>query len=79
MQAGPEGCGKSTLLDYCFSRLPGRVTVANVYCSVQTTADQVMQKLIQVWPLGCVVLAHHVQCIHGYPWVMAIRSVYTCA
>lgn len=48
MQAGPEGCGKATLLDYCFSRLPGKVTVARVHCSAQTTADHVIQKLLQV-------------------------------
>jgi ABC-type phosphate transport system ATPase subunit len=48
LQAGPEGCGKSTLLDYCFSRLPGKVTVARVHCSAQTTADNVIQKLLQV-------------------------------
>lgn len=47
-QAGPEGCGKATLLDYCFSRLPGKVTVARVHCSAQTTADHVIQKLLQV-------------------------------
>ncbi|KAF6261448.1 ATP-binding dynein motor region D5-domain-containing protein [Scenedesmus sp. NREL 46B-D3] len=45
---GPEGCGKSTVLDYCFSRLPGRVTVATVHCSAQTSADTVIQKLLQV-------------------------------
>jgi ribose 1,5-bisphosphokinase PhnN len=48
LQVGPEGCGKSTLLDYCFSRLPGRVTVATVHCSAQTSADTVIQKLLQV-------------------------------
>lgn len=48
LQAGPEGCGKSTVLDYCFSRLPGKVIVACVHCSVQTTADNVIQKLLQV-------------------------------
>jgi dynein heavy chain 2 len=48
LQVGPEGCSKSTLLDYCFSRLPGRVTVATVHCSAQTSADTVIQKLLQV-------------------------------
>jgi hypothetical protein len=51
LQAGPEGCGKSTLLDYCFSRLHGKVTVARVHCSAQTTADSVIQKLLQVGKL----------------------------
>lgn len=48
LQVGPEDCGKSTVLDYCFTRLPGKVTVAHVHCSAQTTADNVIQKLLQV-------------------------------
>jgi dynein heavy chain 2 len=50
---GPEGCGKSTVLDYCFSRLPGKVTLARVHCSAQTTADTVIQKLLQVGGNTC--------------------------
>lgn len=57
LQVGPEGCGKSTVLDYCFSRLAGRVTVATVHCSAQTTADNIVQKLLQVGGMSlCVVL-----------------------
>ncbi|GFH23298.1 uncharacterized protein HaLaN_20892 [Haematococcus lacustris] len=44
---GPEGCGKSTLLDYCFQRLMG-AAVAVVNCSAQTSAANVIQKLVQV-------------------------------
>jgi hypothetical protein len=41
------------VLDYCFNRLPGKVTVARVHCSAQTTADTVIQKLLQVGQGGC--------------------------
>nr|BBC28429.1 cytoplasmic dynein 1b heavy chain [Yamagishiella unicocca] len=44
---GPEGCGKGTLLEYCFKRIIG-VQVAVVNCSAQTSATNVVQKLVQV-------------------------------
>nr|BCL66104.1 cytoplasmic dynein 1b heavy chain [Volvox africanus] len=44
---GPEGCGKGTLLEYCFKRIIG-VQVAVVNCSAQTSANNVIQKLVQV-------------------------------
>ncbi|GFR50179.1 hypothetical protein Agub_g12346, partial [Astrephomene gubernaculifera] len=44
---GPEGCGKGALLDYCFKRIMG-VQVAIVNCSAQTSATNVVQKLVQV-------------------------------
>lgn len=44
---GPEGCGKGALLDYCFKRIMG-VQVAVVNCSAQTSAANVVQKLVQV-------------------------------
>ncbi|MEW5298927.1 MAG: hypothetical protein WDW36_001997 [Sanguina aurantia] len=44
---GPEGAGKSTLLEHCFKRLAG-VHVATVNCSAQTSAANVVQKLVQV-------------------------------
>ncbi|GLI62890.1 cytoplasmic dynein 1b heavy chain [Volvox africanus] len=44
---GPEGCGKGTLLEYCFKRMMG-VQVAVVNCSAQTSANNVVQKLVQV-------------------------------
>jgi dynein heavy chain 2 len=43
---GPEGCGKTMLLQNCFSNLPN-VRVATVNCSAQTTANHVIQKLMQ--------------------------------
>lgn len=63
---GPEGCGKSTLLEYCFRRLMG-VSVAVVNCSSQTSAANVIQKLVQVRACYCVVLGlcaayWHVDC-----------------
>lgn len=82
VQVGPEGCGKSTVLDYCFSRLPGKVTVARVHCSAQTTADTVIQKLLQVgwgWSVcgvvlrRCEALAQHPN-EETEPWT---RSMYT--
>ncbi|KXZ45909.1 DHC7 protein [Gonium pectorale] len=47
MVVGPEGCGKGALLDYCFKRIMG-VQVAVVNCSAQTSASNVVQKLVQV-------------------------------
>ncbi|KAG2426397.1 hypothetical protein HYH02_014824 [Chlamydomonas schloesseri] len=44
---GPEGCGKGALLEYCFKRIMG-VQVAVVNCSAQTSAANVVQKLVQV-------------------------------
>nr|ADI46856.1 DHC1bf [Volvox carteri f. nagariensis] len=44
---GPEGCGKGTLLEYCFKRIVG-IQVAVVNCSAQTSANNVVQKLVQV-------------------------------
>ncbi|KAG2486208.1 hypothetical protein HYH03_015170 [Edaphochlamys debaryana] len=44
---GPEGCGKGALLEYCFKRIMG-VQVAVVNCSAQTSASNVVQKLVQV-------------------------------
>ncbi len=46
---GPEGCGKGALLEYCFRRIMG-VQVAVVNCSAQTSAANVVQKLVQVRP-----------------------------
>lgn len=51
LQVGPEGCGKNTLLEYCFKRIMG-VAVAVVHCSAQTSAANVIQKLVQVRGMG---------------------------
>jgi hypothetical protein len=70
-QVGPEGCGKSTLLEYCFSRLMG-VSVAVVNCSAQTSASNVIQKLMQVCKEAAssqhcliLILIHHRHRMHG--------------
>ncbi|KAK9815706.1 hypothetical protein WJX72_008353 [[Myrmecia] bisecta] len=44
---GPSGCGKSMLLAHCFANLRG-TAVATMSCSAQTTAANVIQKLLQV-------------------------------
>ncbi len=44
---GPEGCGKELLLRYSFEQLRS-VQVAVIYCSAQTNATHVIQKLTQV-------------------------------
>lgn len=55
---GPEGCGKSTLLQHCFDRLPD-VRVAVVHCNAQTSAANVIQKLVQVRPQRYAVAADY--------------------
>lgn len=44
---GPEGCGKSLMLRNAFKQLRS-VQVASIHCNAQTTAVNVLQKLLQV-------------------------------
>jgi len=44
---GPEGCGKSLMLRNAFKKLRS-VQVASLHCNAQTTAVNVLQKLLQV-------------------------------
>lgn len=60
---GPEGCGKGALLEYCFRRIMG-VQVAVVNCSAQTSAANVVQKLVQVGPARAV-MEVACACLHG--------------
>ena len=48
---GPEGCGKELLLRYSFEQLRS-VQVAVIYCSAQTNATHVIQKLTQVYSVA---------------------------
>lgn len=44
---GPEGCGKNLMLRSAFKQLKS-TQVATLYCNAQTTAGNVIQKLLQV-------------------------------
>jgi dynein heavy chain 2 len=44
---GPEGCGKSLMLRSAFKRLKS-AQVASLHCNAQTTAVNVLQKLLQI-------------------------------
>lgn len=55
-QVGPEGCGKTKLLEFAFGKIPA-VAVATIHCSAQTSAKNILEKLLQI--CGRPVITNH--------------------
>ena len=47
---GPEGCGKSMVIKHVF-RTKRNVSMATLHCNAQTTADDVIRKIVQTCSL----------------------------